>query len=36
MDENKYISADKVRNKCIGCDVDKLKDKLNYIKKDFK
>ena len=35
VDKKKFIHADNLRGKCVGCDVDKLLDKNDYLKKDF-
>ena len=35
IDTDKYIHANKIRGKCVGCDVDKLLKKNDYLKKDF-
>lgn len=35
MDTNRYIDAEKLRGKCLGCDVDSLKKNINYLEKDF-
>jgi hypothetical protein len=35
MDTKRYIDAERLRGKCIGCDVDSLKKNINYLKKDF-
>ena len=35
MDTKKYIDAERLRGKCLGCDVDSLKKNINYLKKDF-
>jgi len=35
VDTDKYIHANSIRGKCVGCDVDKLLKKNDYLKKDF-
>lgn len=35
IDTDKFIHANKIRGKCVGCDVDKLLKKNDYLKKDF-
>ena len=35
IDTDKFIHANKIRGKCVGCDVDKLLEKNDYLKKDF-
>ena len=35
VDSDKYIHADNIRGKCVGCNVDKLLEKNAFLKKDF-
>ena len=35
MDKDKYVSGEKLKGKCHGCNVESLRKNINHLKKDF-